>query len=107
MYFFKELVGSHVELENLLKALEENFSINDSKNNRSFIVEFYSKPPKTVDNTNKSDTDHISDMWSMDNLDLKDSWFEKNRGYKYVLVVIESFSKFGWTVLLKSRPLEQ
>ena len=39
----------------------------------------------------------------MDILDLKDYGPENNRGYRYVLVIIDSFSKFGWTILLKSK----
>ena len=33
---FTELLRSYVKLENRLKALEENFSINDSENNQNF-----------------------------------------------------------------------
>ena len=39
----------------------------------------------------------------MDSLDLKDYGPEKNRGYRYVLVIIDNFSKFGWTVPLKNK----
>ena len=38
----------------------------------------------------------------MDILDLKDYGPKNNRGYRYVLVVIDNFSKFGWTVPLKN-----
>ena len=34
---------------------------------------------------------------------MKDYVSEKNAGYRYVLVVIDNFSKFGWTVPLKSK----
>ena len=40
-------------------------------------------------------------MWSLDILDLKDYGPENKRGYRYVLLVIDSFSKFGWTIPLK------
>ena len=36
-------------------------------------------------------------------LDLKDYGPENNRGYRYVLVVIDNFSKFCWTVPLKNK----
>ena len=36
-------------------------------------------------------------------LDLKDYGPENNRGYRYVLVIIDNFSKFGWTVPLKNK----
>ena len=44
---------------------------------------------------------NIDDIWSLDILDLKDCGPETNRGYRYVLVIIDYFSKFGWTVPLK------
>ena len=40
---------------------------------------------------------------SLDILDLKDYGPENNRGYRYVLVVIDNFSNFGWTVPLKTK----
>ena len=36
-------------------------------------------------------------------LDLNDYGPENNRGYRYVLVTIDSFSKYGWTVPLKNK----
>ena len=39
----------------------------------------------------------------MDILDLKDYDPENNRGYRYVLVVFDNFSKFGWTIPLKNK----
>ena len=40
---------------------------------------------------------------SLDILDLKDYGPENNRGYRYVLVIVDNFSKFGWTVALKNK----
>ena len=73
------------------------------KNIKIFINEIYSKPPKRNYITNKTDVYHIDEIWSLDILDLKDYGPENNRGYRYVLVVIDNFSKYGWTVPLKSR----
>ena len=73
------------------------------KNIKIFINEIYSKPPKKYYPTNKTDVYHIDDIWSLDILDLKDYGPENNRGYRYVLVVIDNFSKFGWTVPLKKK----
>ena len=44
---------------------------------------------------------YIDIIGSLDILDLKDYGPEKNRGYRYILVVIDNFSKIGWTVPLK------
>ena len=68
-----------------------------------FINEIYSKPPKKKYPTNKTDVYLFVDMWSLDILDLKDYGPENNREYRYVLVVIDIFSKFGWIVLLKNK----
>ena len=73
------------------------------KNIKIFINEIYSKPPKKNYVTNKTDVYHIDDIWSLDILDLKDYGPENNKGYRYVLVTIDNFSKFGWTVPLKNK----
>ena len=73
------------------------------KNIKIFINEIYSKGPKRNYATNKTDVYHIDDVWSLDILDLKDYGPENNRGYRYVLVVIDNFSKFGWTTSLKNK----
>ena len=73
------------------------------KNINIFINEIYSKPPKKYYVTNKTDVYHIDDTWSLDILDLKDYGPKNNRGYRYVLVTIDNFSKYGWTIPLKSK----
>ena len=73
------------------------------KNIKIFINEIYSKPPKKYYPTNKTDVYYIDDIWSLDVLDLKDYGPENNRGYRYVLVVIDNFSKFGWTIPLQNK----
>ena len=73
------------------------------KNIKIFINEIYSKPPKKNYITNKTDVYYIDDIWSLDILDLKDYGSENNRKYRYVLVVIDNFSKYGWTVPLKNK----
>ena len=73
------------------------------KNIKIFINEIYSKPPKKYNPTNKTDVYHIDDIWFLDILDLKDYGPENNKGYRYVLVVIDNFSNFGWTVPLKNK----
>ena len=68
-----------------------------------FINEIYSKPPRKNYATNKTNVSHIDDTWSLDILDLKDYGPENNRGYRYVLVTIDNFSKYGWTTPLKNK----
>ena len=73
------------------------------KNIKIFINEIYSKGPKKNYATNKTDVYHIDNTWSLDILDVKDYGPENNRGYRYVLVTIDNFSKFGWTIPLKNK----
>ena len=73
------------------------------KNIKIFINEIYSKPPKKNYLTNKTDVYFIDDIWSLDILDLKDYGPENKKNYRYVLVVIDTFSKYGWTVPLKNK----
>ena len=73
------------------------------KNIKIFINEIYSKPPKKYYATNKTDVYHIDDIWSLDILDLKDYGPENNKKYRYVLVTIDNFSKYGWTTPLKNK----
>ena len=73
------------------------------KNIKVFIDEIYSKAPKKNYATNKTNVYYIDDIWGLDILDLKDYGPENNRGHRYVLVVIDNFSKFGWTVPLKNK----
>ena len=73
------------------------------KNIKIFINEIHPKPPKKKYATNKTDVYHIDDICSVDILDLKDYGPENNRGYRYVLVIIDNFSKFGWTVPLQNK----
>ena len=73
------------------------------KSIKIFIHEVYSKPPKKNYVTNKTDVYHIDDIWSLDITDLKDYSPKNNTGYRYVLVIMDNFNKFGWTVPLKNK----
>ena len=73
------------------------------KNLKIFIKEIYSKGPKRNYITNNTVFYYIDDIWSLDILDLKDYGPENNRGYRYVLVTIDNFSKYGWTVPLRNK----
>ena len=67
-----------------------------------FNDEIYSKTPKKNYPTNKTIIKSIDDTWSSDLLDMNDYGIKNNKGYRYILVVIDNFSKFGWTIPLKN-----
>ena len=73
------------------------------KNIKIFVSEKNSTGPKKNYDTNKTDVYHVHEIWSLDILDLKDYGPGNNRGYRYVLVIIDNFSKFGWPVPLKNK----
>ena len=73
------------------------------KNIEIFIDEIHSKGTKRNYAANKTDVYHIDDIWSLDILDLKDYGPENNKGYRYVLVIVDNFSKYGWTVPRKNK----
>ena len=68
-----------------------------------FIEEIYSSPPKKNYGMNKTIIKSIVNTWSSDLLDVNDDVLKKNKGYRYILVVIDKFSKYGWTVPLKNK----
>ena len=75
------------------------------KNNitKIFIDEMYSKPPHNNYETNKTRIKSIDDTWSSYLLDKNDYGPKNNRGYRYILVVIDNFGNFGWTIPLKDK----
>ena len=66
------------------KALEEEFTINHSKNNQIIYRWSLFQTTKKKYATNKTDVYHIDDFWSLDIVDLKDYGPENIRGYRYV-----------------------
>ena len=70
---------------------------------KTFVDEIYFKPPKKNNPTNKTIIKSIDDTWSSDLLDMNDYGQKNNRGYRYILVVIDNFSKFSWTIPLKNK----
>ena len=44
----------------------------------------------------------VDDIWTADLVDMS-SFSKSNKGYKYLLTVIEVFSKYGWIVPLKTK----
>ena len=67
--------------------------MNDSVKHQIFYERNLFKATKKKFITNKTDVYNIDDIWSLDILDLKDCGPENNRGYRYVLVIIDIFLK--------------
>ena len=66
-----------------------------------FFDEIYSKLPKKTYPTNKTFYNHIDEIWSIDLADMIDYKNSNNKGLRYILVIIDNFSKYTWCVPLK------
>ena len=66
-----------------------------------FVDEIYSKHPKRNFPTNKITYNHIDEIWSIDLADMIDYKTSNNKGYRYIFIVIDNFSKYLWAVPLK------
>ena len=62
--------------------------------------EICSPSPKKNYETNKTINRSIDDTWSSDLLDMNGFDPKKNKGYRYIIVAIDNFSNFGWTIPL-------
>ena len=72
-------------------------------NIKIFIDKIYSKTPSKNYPTNETIIKSIDDTWSSDLLDMNDYGIKNNKGHRYISVVTDNFSKFGWTYPLKNK----
>ena len=68
-----------------------------------FIDEIYRKAPKKNYETNKITYNHIDEIWSIDLADFSDYKISNNKGYRYIFIIIDNFSKFLWAIPLKNK----
>ena len=68
-----------------------------------FIDEIYSKPPKKNYPTNKITYNHIDEIWSIDLADMIDYKISNNKGYRYIFIIIDNYSKYLWAIPLKNK----
>ena len=68
-----------------------------------FIDEIYSTPPKKNYPTNKITYNHIDEIWSIDLADMIDYKISDNKGYRYIFILIDNYSKYLWAIPLKNK----
>ena len=68
-----------------------------------FIDEIYSKPPRKNYPTNKIIYNHIDEVWSIDLADMIDYKISNNKGFRYIFIIIDNFSKYLWAMPLKNK----
>ena len=70
---------------------------------RIFIDEIYCKRPKKNYPTNKILYNHIDEIWSIDLADMIDYKTSINKGFRYLFIVIDNFSKYLRAIPLKNK----
>ena len=65
--------------------------------------EIYSKPPKKNYPTNKILYNHVAEIWSIDLADFSDYRTKNNKGFRYIFIIIDNYSKYLWCIPLKSK----
>ena len=68
-----------------------------------FIDEIYSTPPIKNYPTNKVIYNHIDEIWSIDLADFLDYKTSNNKGFRYIFIIIDNFSKYLWATPLKNK----
>ena len=70
---------------------------------KKFIHEMYSKPPRKNYPTNKIVYNHIDEIWSIDLADMIDYKISNNKGFRYIFIIIDNFSKHFRAIPLKNK----
>ena len=73
---------------------------------KNFIDEIYSKPPMRNYTTNKILYYHIDEIWSIDLADFSDYKTSNNKGFRYIFIIIDNFSKSVWAIPLKNKNIQ-
>ena len=68
-----------------------------------FIDEIYSTPPRKNFPTNKIVYNHIDEIWSIDLADMVDYKVSNNKGFRYIFIILDNFSKYLWAIPLKNK----
>ena len=68
-----------------------------------FIDEIYSEAPKKNYPTHKIVYNQIDEIWSIDLADMIDYKISNNKGFRYIFIVIDNFSKYLWAIPLRNK----
>ena len=68
-----------------------------------FIDKIYSKPPTRNYPTIRIVYNHIDEIWSIDLVDMIDKKISNNKEFRFIIVIIDNFSKHLWVIPLKNQ----
>lgn len=66
------------------------------------LAEELHKPIKRKFQRRHVDVFEIDDVWGADLVDMRE-WIKQNKGFKYMLNVIDVFSKYAWSIPMKDK----
>ena len=72
-------------------------------NNKIFIHELYSSPPRKNCPTNKIVFNNFDEIWSFDLADMIDYKTSNNKGFRYIFVTFDNYSKYLWGIPLRNK----
>ena len=70
---------------------------------KTFTDENYSKQPGKNYETKKIVYNYIDEIWSIDLADFSDYRSSNNKGFPYLFIIIDNFSKDLWAIPLKNK----
>ena len=65
---------------------------------RMFIDEMFSKPPMKNYPTNEKVYNHFDEIWFIDLADMIDYKIRSNKGFRYIFVIFDNFSRYIWCI---------
>ena len=82
----------------LLQKVKTNFFLSKKDNIKIFIDQRYSKAPMRSNPTIKIIYNHIDEIWTIDLADKVDYKISNNKRLRYLIVIVDKFSKYLWAV---------
>ena len=70
---------------------------------KTFVDEIYSKPPIKNYPTKKIVYNHIDEIWPVDLIDFSEYKTINNKGFRYIFIIIDNYSKYLWAIPLKNK----
>ena len=70
---------------------------------KTFIDEIYSSPLRKNYSSNKIKYNHSDEIWSIDLADMIDYKISINKGFGYIFIIIDNYSKYLWAIPLKNK----
>ena len=108
--YIKKYISKGSKIDNRLYLMQEikakyflKLKIMINKDLIKIFDEICSKAPLRSYPTKKIVYNHIDEIWSIDLADMIDYKTSNNKGYRYIFIIIDNFSKHLWAIPLKNK----